>query len=550
MKASFDEISKAEFEKLVQPIIDIYSQIELDLMLEVAKRFENYDTVAGSLEWQMKKLDEMGVLNAAVVKKISEYSGVAESAIEEMLKAASVLNINNEEAEEAYKKGVIGVDPKALFKTPTYRNTLEKSFVSLKDTFRLINTRAVEGSKKAYMDVLNRAYIEVSSGIYSYNTSISRALQHMADQGITCATYKRGTRVVRYSIESCVRRDALTATNKLANEVAFDGVKELGAEYVYVSRHLGARVSEKSKIANHAGWQGKAYKIEGSDDNYKNLCEETGYPDEIEGLSGVNCRHRIFPFFPGITVLPRSDFDEEEGKKLYELSQKQRAKERAIRATKRKLAVAEAANDEETARKLREELIERQDDIASFCEDNGLVRQYERENVYFNSTKAKNAAELNKIEPKSGTNSPESIENGAESGIITLSTYFNSAEDIYKYTKNVKPIEGFEDIAIHGDKIGFNVNDADGNELFRYSVVEFVEVLKQDPNYHGGNIRLLSCSTGAEDSVVAQGIADLLGVDVLAPTGDLILSKDGIVGIIGEDGEYTGEWVLFKAKRK
>lgn len=261
------------------------------------------------------------------------------------------------------------------------------------------------------MDVLNRAYIEVSSGIYGYNTAISRALQHMADQGIECATYKRGTRVVRYSIESCVRRDVLTATNKLANEVAFESVKELGAEYVYVSRHLGARVSEKSKIANHAGWQGKAYKIDGSDDDYKNLREETGYPDEIEGLSGVNCRHRIFPFFPGITVLPKSDFNEEESKKLYELTRKQRAKERAIRATKRKLVVAEAGNDEETARKLGEELIERQDDIASFCEDKGLVRQYERENVYFNSTKAKNAAKSNKIEPKSVTNSFESIEN-------------------------------------------------------------------------------------------------------------------------------------------
>lgn len=402
MKPTFDEIT--------QPIIDIYSQIELDLMLEIAGRFAKYDTVAGSLEWQIEKLAEMGALNAAVVKKISEYSGVAESAIETMLKAASLLNIESDAAKKAYEEGVISVAPNALFKSPVFSDTITKSFVSLKDTFRLINTGAVEGCKKAYMDVLNRAYIETSSGIYGYNTAISRALQNMADNGIECATYKRGNQVVRYSIESCVRRDVLTAANQLANKVAFENTVFLDTEYVYVSKHIGARVSEKNKIANHAGWQGKVYKISGADE-YPNLREETGYPDEIEGLGGVNCRHRIFTYFPGITVLPNDEIDEDENKQVYEILQKQRRRERGIRKVKKKLAVAEASGDKENIEKLSARLINKQASLDEFCENYGLKRMYERENVYFNSKKVKIPADTEK-------KTTESVENGEENDII------------------------------------------------------------------------------------------------------------------------------------
>ena len=129
MKPTFDEITL--------PIIDIYNQIELDLMLEIAGRFAKYDAVAVSPEWQIEKLAEMGALNAAVVKKISEYSGVAESAIETMLKAASLLNIESDAAKKAYEEGVISVDPNALFKSPVFSNTILKASFLLKIRFAL-----------------------------------------------------------------------------------------------------------------------------------------------------------------------------------------------------------------------------------------------------------------------------------------------------------------------------------------------------------------------------------------------------------------------------
>ena len=156
---------------------------------------------------------------------------------------------------------------------------------------------------------------------------------------------------------------------------------ELGAEYVEISSHLGARTHPTNPIANHAGWQGKVFKIDGSDKKYPNLKESTGYPDDILGLGGVNCRHRMFPFFPGISTPNPIRFNEEENRRVYELTQKQRAMERRMRQLKKEQAAAKAIGDEETVAKLKAEILDQSNRIDNFCNENGLRRDHSRELV-------------------------------------------------------------------------------------------------------------------------------------------------------------------------
>ena len=169
----------------------------------------------------------------------------------------------------------------------------------------------------------------------------------MAKKGITGATYRRkdGT-IVNYSIEAAVRRDILTATCKLINTSSLKEVELIGAEYVEVSSHIGARVSKDDPIADHAGWQGKVYKLEGADEQYDNFYEKTGYGD-ILGLGGVNCRHHFFAFFPGISTPISQKIDLEENERIYKLTQQQRRMEREIRALKKEKMLYERINDDE-----------------------------------------------------------------------------------------------------------------------------------------------------------------------------------------------------------
>ena len=370
-----------DIDSLTQPIINIYSQIELDLIKDIAKRIDMNDEIDGTMEWQLKKLDELGMLNSDTVKTIAKYSDKSESEIYKMLEKSQFANININDFVRAYEQGQISVNPANIKDNSAFAEVLALSYKEMSNTYRLIQTKAIESAKQAYMDIINRSYVEVATGTYDYQTSIKRAVKNMARNGISGATYSRNGKMIQYSIEATVIRDTLTAVHKLANKSSEIICDELGAEYVEISSHLGARTHPTNPIANHAGWQGKVFKIDGSDKKYPNLKESTGYPDDILGLGGVNCRHRMFPFFPGISTPNPIRFNEEENRRVYELTQKQRAMERRMRQLKKEQAAAKAIGDEEAVAKLKAEILDQSNRIDNFCNENDLRRDHSRELV-------------------------------------------------------------------------------------------------------------------------------------------------------------------------
>mgnify|MGYP002672928979 CR=1 FL=1 len=135
----------------------------------------------------------------------------------------------------------------------------------------------------------------------------------------------------------------------------------------------------------------------------KNQNIKNEYPDFIgttgygtgEGLCGWNCRHSFQPWAKGLRN-PWADehkIDSDENKKIYEDTQKQRAMERSIRATKRKLIMKnEEINSDDIPdsekEKLRSEydrmafrLIEQNKAYNDFCDRNNIAPQYDRNKV-------------------------------------------------------------------------------------------------------------------------------------------------------------------------
>ena len=83
----------------------------------------------------------------------------------------------------------------------------------------------------------------------------------------------------------------------------------IGHDLVITSAHYGARPS-------HAEWQGRPCCVSGpklvGGVQYPGLVQLTGYGG-VGGLKGVNCRHSIGPYYPGVTELPDLSFPRESG---------------------------------------------------------------------------------------------------------------------------------------------------------------------------------------------------------------------------------------------
>lgn len=412
-----------ELEERIQPIIDIYNQMEIDLIKDIARRFDTYETVGGSLEWHLKKLDEMSILNRDIVHTIAKYSEKSESEIFGMLSDAGLANLDPQIINIAYENGFALLNYEMLSNSPMIKAIIDQSYKEITKTYKLIQTKALESAKQSYMDVLNTAYLEVASGTYDYQSSIRRALKKMAAQGITGATYKRGNKIVQYSLEGTVRRDTLTAVYQLGNKVGLQSCDELGTDYVEISSHLGARVHPTNPIANHAGWQGKVFKIHGFDEEYGNLKSHTGYPDDIQGLGGVNCRHRMWAFFKGLSIPAKSEFSEAENARVYSAKQKQRAIEREIRKWKR--MEASAVNDPVMQKAYHKKVREAQAKLRGHIEKHKdiLYRDYEREKIY---DKKQDIASSEKSDIIRGTNGKQET---VALGVTETKEYGNIPKD-------------------------------------------------------------------------------------------------------------------------
>lgn len=130
-----------------------------------------------------------------------------------------------------------------------------------------------------------------------------------------------------------------------------------------------------------------------------------------------------------------------------------------------------------------------------------------------------------------------------------LSSYFNKQDKLYEYSKKVKEEPNFEDIFIHGDKKGFSYSNSDNKET-AVTARELAEMIKANPNYKGGNIRLVSCESASNGATSAQMVSNLLGVDVKAPTDKVWIDWNGNMTVGPDEFTNSGKWVILKPQKR
>ncbi len=107
----------------------------------------------------------------------------------------------------------------------------------------------------------------------------------------------------------------------------------------------------------------------------------------------------------------------------------------------------------------------------------------------------------------------------------------------------LQPVEGFTDVAVHGNPNSFGVmHNGKWEYIDQRSMATY---LKNNPEYNGGAIRLISCSTGAKVNGIAQNLSNKLGVNVLAPSDTLYIHPNNTMTIGSNPFQNTGTWNLF-----
>lgn len=192
----------------------------------------------------------------------------------------------------------------------------------------------------AYHWFLDKATLEVATGVFSYDEAANRVIQEMAKSGIRLIEYRSTNgRTTMTELDVAVRRNVRTGVSQMAGRIMEENIRNSDTDLVITSQHMGSR-------PEHAEWQNKIFSFSGKSKRYKSLEEGTGY-GTVTGLKGANCSHNFYPYWPGISV-KEPDLKEPPPVKIngreydyYQATQKQRAYERDLRAIKREILIQE-----------------------------------------------------------------------------------------------------------------------------------------------------------------------------------------------------------------
>lgn len=374
---------------LPDKLIELYSQLEMDILADMARRISTYDYYIPAAQWQRDKLIELGSFESWIIKALSRMTGKTEKEIKSLMKEAGMKALKFDDG--VYKAAGLKTPP--LSASLAMLDVLNAGIEKTNGLFENLTRTTANTATRQLEDALDRAYMQITSGAFDRETAVRNAVKNLSRQGVGAVTYPSGK---VDSIETAVRRAVVTGVNQTALKLQEARARQLGSNLVETTAHEGARPS-------HAVWQGKVFSLSGKDKKYPDFKSSTGYGTGA-GLGGWNCRHSFYPFFEGISERAYTDEDLKEysaenieynGKKMteYEASQIQRGFERKIRRWKREKKAMEAAglSTEEASAKIKHW----QEAEKDFLKQTGLKKQSGRSQIgnYTRSDAAKTAAE-------------------------------------------------------------------------------------------------------------------------------------------------------------
>lgn len=238
-----------------------------------------------------------------------------------------------------------------------------------RDRLYRLNAKLLQGVSSTYVDIVEISIAEVLAGQNTLRDAIRKIAFQFTRKGIKVMRDSRGRQLSNEAYAQMVVRSSI---RKVTTDTSLEVAKNLDTDLVEVSSHLGARPL-------CAPYQGKIYSLSGSSSIYPAL-SSTSY-GEPAGLFGINCGHRMYPWIPamGRTYFP---YPKKINDKVYELSQQQRANERAIRNAKKNLDLAKRSGDKAKIKRSNETLINRKEKMKEFISKTGRTRRLDREEIY------------------------------------------------------------------------------------------------------------------------------------------------------------------------
>ena len=336
--------------ELPRELIEVYNDLQSDVLRIIVK--------------ELKAETPPDKVFAKIQNKVSSYDNKTQEVLSVMFADSKKKAVKDGEKDfdEEDKEPVTNKEANSI---------IEPLVISSMLILSQLNKKIVNNALNEY----TKDYLYIKQPILrADDTRLNTVFKKLANKGITIYESFGGGKSKNYSIENVLRRDVMYKVNQANSKVNMENFQKSSAKFIQVSSHPTARTWNKymkHPYEDHSSWQGKVYYSRDGEAiaGYEEFESTCGY-GELLGIGGINCYHQFEMNYTGDNVA--TEYSKKEVERNYQLSQQQRAYERAIRQLKQAKSVYEEAGNEALANSIGKNITMATRQLKDFCEKNNL----------------------------------------------------------------------------------------------------------------------------------------------------------------------------------
>ena len=336
--------------ELPRELIEVYNDLQSDVLRIIVK--------------ELKAETPPDKVFAKIQNKVSSYDNKTQEVLSVMFADSKKKAVKDGEKDfdEEDKEPVTNKEANSI---------IEPLVISSMLILSQLNKKIVNNALNEY----TKDYLYIKQPILrADDTRLNTVFKKLANKGITIYESFGGGKSKNYSIENVLRRDVMYKVNQSNSKVNMENFQKSSAKFIQVSSHPTARTWNKYMkfpYEDHSSWQGKVYYSRDGEAiaGYEEFESTCGY-GELLGIGGINCYHQFEMNYTGDNVA--TEYSKKEVERNYQLSQQQRAYERAIRQLKQAKSVYEEAGNETLSNSIGKNITMATRQLKDFCEKNNL----------------------------------------------------------------------------------------------------------------------------------------------------------------------------------
>ena len=247
-----------KIEIIPQPIGDGFTSLQDRIMRDIVRRLKiNAGEITRSADWQINRLQQLGMSKQEVKTAIQQALGVSDTAIDKIYSDV----IKEEYTRNADLYRAAGKEFIPFSENKELQDLI--SSIAAQTKGELINITGSlgfvtqEGGKlkaldltEYYQKTLDSAINDIMSGSFDYNTVLKRVTNDMTNSGLRMIDYESGH---HNRVDVAARRAVMTGFNAVMTHLNKQVADDLGTNLWEITWHAGSR-------PEHQGFQGKVFR--------------------------------------------------------------------------------------------------------------------------------------------------------------------------------------------------------------------------------------------------------------------------------------------------